>query len=72
VVQKPVTLQRVRSLITKPLAGEQINAGELAIQEVAWSGAAPIARVEVSVGDGPWQDGQLRGARNRYCGNARN
>jgi hydroxyacylglutathione hydrolase len=67
VVREPVTVQRVRSLITDPLVGEQINAGQLAIRGVAWSGAAPIARVEVSVGDGPWQDGKLHGARNRYC-----
>ncbi|MGH3751344.1 MAG: molybdopterin-dependent oxidoreductase [Pseudonocardiaceae bacterium] len=66
VVREPVTLQRVRSLITEPLAGEQVDAGELAIRGVAWSGAAPIARVEVSVGGGPWQDGQLRGARDRH------
>jgi DMSO/TMAO reductase YedYZ molybdopterin-dependent catalytic subunit len=67
VVRVPVTLQRVRSLITEPLAGMQINAGELAIRGVAWSGSAPIARVEVSVGGGPWQEGRLRGAPSRYC-----
>jgi hydroxyacylglutathione hydrolase len=66
VVREPVSLQRIRSLITEPLAGEQINAGPLVIRGVAWSGAAPIARVEVSVGDRPWQDGQLLGARSRY------
>ncbi len=65
VLRKPVTLQRVRSLITEPLAGEPVDAGELAIRGVAWSGAAPIARGEVSVGGGPWQDGQLQGARDR-------
>ena len=29
----------------------------MVIRGVAWSGAAPIARVEVSIGDGDWQRG---------------
>jgi hypothetical protein len=33
---------------------------------VAWSGAAPIAGVDVSVGDGPWQSAQLIGERRRH------
>ena len=33
---------------------------------VAWSGAAPIARVEVSVGGGPWQEARLVGDRRRH------
>lgn len=65
-VLEPITLQRVRSLITEPLAGEQIDAGQLIIRGVAWSGAAPIARVEVSVGDRPWQAAQLLDTRSRY------
>jgi hypothetical protein len=32
---------------------------------VAWSGAAPIARVEVSVGPCGWQEARLVGERNR-------
>jgi hydroxyacylglutathione hydrolase len=66
VVREAVTVQRVRSLITEPLAGEQIDAGGLAIRGVAWSGVAPIARVEVSVDGRPWQDGQLRGVHDRH------
>jgi hypothetical protein len=31
------------------------------VRGVAWSGAAPIARVEVSVADGPWQKARLVG-----------
>jgi DMSO/TMAO reductase YedYZ molybdopterin-dependent catalytic subunit len=64
--REPVTLQRVRSLITEPQSGDQIEGGECAIRGVAWSGAAPIARVEVSVGDGPWQQARLIGERNRH------
>jgi DMSO/TMAO reductase YedYZ molybdopterin-dependent catalytic subunit len=66
VVREPVTLQRVRSLITEPRAGEELSAGDVAVRGVAWSGAAPIARVEVSIGEGPWQDARLVGDRNRH------
>jgi DMSO/TMAO reductase YedYZ molybdopterin-dependent catalytic subunit len=66
VVREPVALQRVRSLITEPHPDEEIQPGALTIRGVAWSGAAPIARVEVSVGDGPWQEAHLVGERNRH------
>jgi hypothetical protein len=33
---------------------------------VAWSGAAPIARVEVRIDDGPWQEARLVGERKRH------
>lgn len=65
-IREPVTLQRVRSLITEPQAHQEIERGELAIRGVAWSGAAPIAQVEVSVGDSPWQRGRLVGEQNRH------
>ena len=66
VVREPVTLQRVRALITEPRPGEAVERGELAIRGVAWSGAAPIARIEVSVGGGAWQDARLVGERKRH------
>ncbi len=65
VVREPVRLQRVRALITEPGPNAQVRAGELAIRGVAWSGAAPIARVEVRVGDGSWQEARLVGERHR-------
>jgi DMSO/TMAO reductase YedYZ molybdopterin-dependent catalytic subunit len=66
IVREPVTLQRVRALITEPAPDQQARCGELAIRGVAWSGAAPIARVEVRVGDGPWQEARLVGERKRH------
>ncbi len=42
-----------------------MRSGELAIRGVAWSGAASIARVEVSVGSTGWQEARLVSARNR-------
>jgi hypothetical protein len=65
--REPVTLQRVRSLITEPAPDDELRPGEVAIRGVAWSGAAPIARVEVSVGGGPWQPAQLLGERSRHA-----
>jgi len=64
-VREPVTLQRVRALITEPRPNEELRRGEVGIRGVAWSGAAPIARVEISV-SGVWQEARLVGERNRY------
>ena len=61
-IREPVSVQRVRSLITEPEPESEVELGELPIRGVAWSGAAPIARVEVSIGGGPWQDARLVGA----------
>ena len=66
IVSEPVTLQRVRALITEPSPHTEVRAGELAIRGVAWSGAAPIARVEISVNGGDWQEARLVSERNRY------
>ncbi len=61
IVREPVRLQQVRSVITDPTGDEEVVAGDLAIRGVAWSGAASIARVDVSLGDGPWRQAQLVG-----------
>jgi len=66
VVREPVTLQRVRALITEPNAGAEVDHGDVAIRGVAWSGEAAIARVEVSVGGGAWQGARLVGERKRH------
>lgn len=66
VVREPVSLQRVRSLITEPEPDSEVEQGELPIRGVAWSGAAPIARVDVRIGGGPWQDARLVGGRKRH------
>jgi len=66
VVREPVSLQRVRSLITEPEPDSEVEQGELPIRGVAWSGAAPIAQVEVRIGGGPWQNARLVGERKRH------
>jgi DMSO/TMAO reductase YedYZ molybdopterin-dependent catalytic subunit len=65
-VREPVSLQRVRSLITEPEPDTEVEHGEIRLRGVAWSGAAPIARVEVSIGDSPWQDARLVSERKRH------
>jgi DMSO/TMAO reductase YedYZ molybdopterin-dependent catalytic subunit len=60
-VREPVSLMQVRALITRPAAGQELSRGGVIVRGVAWSGAAPIARVEVSVADGPWQKARLVG-----------
>jgi DMSO/TMAO reductase YedYZ molybdopterin-dependent catalytic subunit len=58
-VKEPVTVQRVRALITSPKPDETIEQGDVAVRGLAWSGAAAIARVDVSIGGGPWQEAHL-------------
>jgi DMSO/TMAO reductase YedYZ molybdopterin-dependent catalytic subunit len=65
-VREPVTLQRVRSLITEPAPNQALQCGEVAIRGVAWSGAAPIARVEIDVGGKGWQDAHLLSERKHH------
>lgn len=66
VVREPVRLQRVRALIAKPLDGASVSPGQLVVCGVAWSGLAPIDRVDVSLGEGPWQTARLVGERRRH------
>jgi DMSO/TMAO reductase YedYZ molybdopterin-dependent catalytic subunit len=60
-VREQVGLQRVRALITRPAAGRRLPAGELDVRGVAWSGMAPVSRVEVAIGTGPWRAARLVG-----------
>jgi DMSO/TMAO reductase YedYZ molybdopterin-dependent catalytic subunit len=62
---KPLSLQRVRSLIVEPAPGGAIEPGKIMIRGLAWSGAAPIACVEVRIGDDPWRPATLAGERHR-------
>lgn len=66
VIREPVHLQRVRAVIAEPSDGASVTAGEFVVRGVAWSGAAPIDRVEVSIGGGTWQSARLIGERRRH------
>jgi DMSO/TMAO reductase YedYZ molybdopterin-dependent catalytic subunit len=61
---EPVTRIRPRALMIPPgfpdfpERGRYVDGGQLTIQGRAWSGTAPIVRVEVGV-DGAWEDAKL-------------
>jgi DMSO/TMAO reductase YedYZ molybdopterin-dependent catalytic subunit len=64
---EPVTLQAVWSLITYPRPDQALEPGDVVVRGLAWSGAAPIRRVEVSIGDRPWQSARLTGNWDVHC-----
>jgi DMSO/TMAO reductase YedYZ molybdopterin-dependent catalytic subunit/rhodanese-related sulfurtransferase/glyoxylase-like metal-dependent hydrolase (beta-lactamase superfamily II) len=66
IVREPVRLQQVRALITEPADGATVPAGNVVVRGVAWSGAASIDRVDVSVGGDAWQRARLLGERRRH------
>jgi DMSO/TMAO reductase YedYZ molybdopterin-dependent catalytic subunit len=61
-----VTRMRVRALIVTPADGAQVD-GPMEVRGIAWSGEAPVARVEVS-GDGgeSWAEAELKPAASAY------
>lgn len=59
--REPVTLVNVRALIVEPEPDMRLPRGVTAIRGVAWSGAANIARVDVSLNGGPWHEARLIG-----------
>jgi len=61
VSKEPLTQERVRALITEPAIGEDVAAGGLIVRGFAWSGRAPVAKVELSVGGGAWHAARLLG-----------
>ena len=61
-----MALQHVRALITEPAPDQHVSCGDLVVRGVAWSGAAPIARVDISLDDGPWQEARLVSERKRH------
>lgn len=63
--REPVTLMNVRALIVTPAPGMKLPRGETAIRGVGWSGAAGIAKIEVSLNGGPWQEARLIGEPSR-------
>lgn len=63
---EPLTVQRVRSVITEPVNGATAEPGDITIRGVAWSGAAPIDRVDVRIGDHPWRPARLAATGDRH------
>jgi DMSO/TMAO reductase YedYZ molybdopterin-dependent catalytic subunit len=65
-VREPVGRQRVRALITAPGEGDWLRPCRMRVRGLAWSGAAPVSRVEVAAGAGPWQQARLEDGAGRF------
>ena len=66
-VREPVGVPRVRAMITSPAAGDELARGTIfTVRGLAWSGAAPVTRVEVSRDGGAWRDARLAGTPGRH------
>ena len=64
----PVTRMEPRALITSPVDGDRLGAGPVTISGFAWSGSAPIERVELSLDGGTsWELTRLAGPKHRYA-----
>ena len=64
----PVEAMVVKSLITAPAEGAAIGPGPVTIQGVAWSGEAPVSKVELSFDEGKnWEAARLVGEDEPYA-----
>lgn len=64
----PVTLSRVRALLAAPADGDALPLAPVELRGAAWSGAAPVARVEVSTdGGATWTPAELEPAPSPYA-----
>lgn len=65
--EAPVTRIRVRSLITSP-AHDTVTGPTVVVRGVAWSGAGPIAAVEISANEGAtWSTAELEPAAEPFA-----
>jgi DMSO/TMAO reductase YedYZ molybdopterin-dependent catalytic subunit len=56
----PVTTMPVKSLISRPAAGDRLLTGGVDVQGVAWTGTGHVTKVEVTTGaDRPWTPATL-------------
>ncbi|RNI21425.1 oxidoreductase [Flexivirga caeni] len=55
---------KTSSRIDVPQSGAKVDAGTVAVAGVAWHQHVGIAKVQVQVDDGPWQDARLGAAAN--------
>jgi DMSO/TMAO reductase YedYZ molybdopterin-dependent catalytic subunit len=57
--RRPVDVMRVKSTIVTPESGRGVARGRVLVWGWAWSGAAQIAAVELSLDGGEWQEATL-------------
>ena len=66
--REPLSTMRVRALIIRPAAEAVLPCGIHHIQGLAWSGGAPVCRVEVSVDGGvDWEAATFASGPERYA-----
>ncbi len=67
----PVSRMRVRALIASPEEGARLSLATFEISGTAWSGTAPVVRVEVSADGGvSWSDAELGRAESPWAARA--
>jgi DMSO/TMAO reductase YedYZ molybdopterin-dependent catalytic subunit len=67
----PVTTMLIKSIITSPAEGDTVAVGPVTVRGRAWSGSAPIVKIEVAIDGGEnWEEARLLGARSKYGWNA--
>ena len=63
-----VTSLRVKSLISHPVRGQYVTAGQVMIEGMAWSGNGPIDKLEISTDDGKsWQEARVKPSPSPYA-----
>jgi hypothetical protein len=71
--REPVRRQRVRAMIVEPPDGSRIPSGDVTVSGVAWSGEAPVRRVDVSAASASatsppsWQRARLVGRPDQFA-----
>jgi DMSO/TMAO reductase YedYZ molybdopterin-dependent catalytic subunit len=71
--REPVRRQRVRAMIIEPPDGSRIPSGDVTVSGVAWSGEAPVRRVDVSAASASatsppsWQRARLVGRPDQFA-----
>jgi len=65
---EPVREMRVKASFSSPAPGESVELGPVLISGMAWSGSAPIAKVEVAfAGGSDWLEARLTGPEERHA-----
>jgi DMSO/TMAO reductase YedYZ molybdopterin-dependent catalytic subunit len=63
---EPLSQMRVRAVVIEPAAGAPVPRGDLTVRGLAWSGRAPVERVDVAVGE-TWAEARLLDDPLRYA-----
>ena len=64
---EPVSAMRPKALITDPAEDQRLAPGPVTVRGKAWSGAAPVTQVEVSIdGAGEWRPARLAAQAEPY------